>query len=176
MTITNRLASRFTGGLVGALVAALALWVAIPGAVLAEPAENTRTAPAGAAAAPPAQAAATTLRAAGSQRVPGRATQGRPWSIEDALPDKSSALNSSTTTPPPAQLGRIPWQNGTLGVETKSQVDPYELPDGRRIPGLESSTHNKPSYLGLSLSVPSHDKLFQVPALPSFGSAVGRPQ
>jgi hypothetical protein len=173
MTIANRQASRLAGALVGALT----LWAAVPAAGFAEPADNTaRTAPAGAAAARTAPPTATTLRAAGSQAVPARARQGRPWSIEDALPGNSSALNSSKTAKPLPELGRIPWQNGTLGVETKSQVDPYELPDGRRIPGTEVTTQNKPSYLGLSLTVPSHDKLFQVPTLPSFGSTFGRPQ
>jgi hypothetical protein len=164
MTITNKLASRRFGTLVGALT----LWVTVPGSGFAEPLDNT---------ARPAQPPATTQRPAISPRLPARATQGRPWSIEDALPEKSSALNSSAAPPPPqTELGRIPWQNGTLGVETKSQVNPYELPDGRRIPGTETTTQNKPSYLGLSLSVPSHDKLFSVPALPSLGSAYGRPQ
>jgi hypothetical protein len=173
MTITKRSASRFAG----VIVAASALWAAVPAAGFAEPADNARIAPSAAAAARSGQPVATTPRAAVSPRVPGRTTQGRPWAIEDALPDKSSALNSSATpTPPPPELGRIPWQNGTLGVETKSQVNPYELPDGGRIRGTELTTQNKPSYLGLSLTVPSHDKLFQVPALPSFGSAVGGPQ
>jgi hypothetical protein len=104
--------------------------------------------------------------AAKAQRVPptaNRNAQARPWSIEDALPARSSALNNSTPAPTTNTLGQIPLRNGTLGVATESQLNPYDTPEARRLRGLENTNHSGPSYLGLSLSVPTSDKLFPMP-------------
>ena len=43
-------------------------------------------------------------------------------------------------------------QNLKLGLETSSKVNTYQFEDGRRIPGLENTTRNEPSYFGLSVS------------------------
>jgi hypothetical protein len=160
--------------LVARLVGAVVLWAAVPAGGYAESADNS---------APPASATRVAPPAAATRHAPlpptaaARVSNGRAWSIEDALPDRSKALSASTTASPAraSELGRIPWQSGTFGFETKSQVNPYELPEGRRIPGLEATAHKEPSYLGLSLSLPSNDKLFPVPS-PPLGSNSTRPE
>lgn len=156
------MASRLVG-------AAMALAAGISAAVSAEPLDNSARAAPAARSVKPATAG---QRAPVSQTIGARNTQARSWSIEDALPDKSSALNApSTGKPQQTEFGRIPLHTGTLGIETKSQVNSYELPEARRIPSLEN-LHSKPSYLGLSLSVPTSGKLF---SLPPFNSAGTRP-
>ena len=86
-------------------------------------------------------------------------SQNRPWSLEDALPKGSSALpQSEPAKGTGAGLGRVPLQSGSFGFETETMVKTDRLPDGRRIPGTEANTRPDPSYLGLSLSVPTHDK------------------
>jgi hypothetical protein len=134
--------------------------------------------PSGQAPATRSPAKAATKPPPGPARQAGRtgAAKAKPWSIEDALPERSGALNGSA--PATDKFGRIPLQSGTVGFETKSQVNPYETPDGRRIPGLDATTHNPPSYLGLSLSVPSSDKQFSFPLPSSLPSSprFGEPQ
>jgi hypothetical protein len=90
-------------------------------------------------------------------------SQSRPWTIEDALPDRSKALDTDALPPRPSRgFGSIPWHSGTLSLETKSQVDSHRVPEARRIPSLESDNRNMPSYLGLSLTLPT-SKLFAPP-------------
>jgi hypothetical protein len=138
--------------LVGAALGAVILSAGIPSSGLSEPADAV------------ARPAKTSVAPQRSQTSGAAETRGRAWSIEDALPSRSSAVSAPARTPQSTpELGRIPLKSGTLGVETKSQINPYELPEGRRIPGLEATTHNPPSYLGFSLSVPTSDKSFAAP-------------
>ena len=46
-------------------------------------------------------------------------------------------------------------------TETKTKAD--QLPDGRSIPSLDRSSRQTPSYVGLSLSVPTSDKTLNFP-------------
>jgi hypothetical protein len=87
----------------------------------------------------------------------------RPWSLQDALPSDSSALRQSTPEPanrPAAGLGRVPLQSGagSFGLETETKLKTDQLPNGRPVQGLETNTSQGRPYLGLSLSVPTHDK------------------
>jgi len=107
------------------------------------------------------------------------APDGKPWSIEDALPNhRPSAVQRQTDVPTVSRpsIGRVPVEGGTgtFGLATDTKVKSNELSDGRRVPGLEADTRNPSSYLGLSLSVPTNDKsIFPVPVppplLPPFG-------
>ena len=110
----------------------------------------------------PATAAA---RAALSPNAPGRETKGKPWSIEDALPRNSRAVPADASTGSSPGLGRVPLQtvSGSFGLETENKIKPTEFPDGRPVPGLAPSPHHPTQYLGLSLSVPSHDKSMTIP-------------
>lgn len=98
----------------------------------------------------------------------------KPWSLEDALPDNSPAARDRLKETPAAkpQLGRVPLQNGpgTIGFETETKVKSTELPDGRKTPGADTTPHRPPTYLGLSISVPTHDKSI----IPSIGSPFGK--
>lgn len=91
----------------------------------------------------------------------------RPWSIEDALPDRSPAVRRWPVDKPAAELGRVPLRRGqgSLGLETETKVKQNELPDGTQLPGPETSPRRPPSYLGLSISVPTDNRSL----LPSFG-------
>ena len=108
---------------------------------------------------------------AAPRNSPGVETRGRPWSLEDALPDHSSALRANkpdATTDSRPDLGRIPLQSGagSFGLETETKVKPNQLPDGRPIPGLQSTARETPSYFGLSLSVPAGGKSLPPPGPP----------
>ena len=92
------------------------------------------------------------------------ASKDRPWSLEDALPDHSSAMRANkadAATDEGPGLGRLPLQSGTgsgsFGFEAETKMKPDKLPDGRPIPGLTPTTE-APSYFGLSVSVPTSGK------------------
>ena len=90
------------------------------------------------------------------------ASKERPWSIEDALPDRSSALRANKADAAADEgpgLGRLPLQSGpgSFGFEAETKMKPDKLPDGRPIPGLTPTTE-APSYFGLSVSVPTGGK------------------
>jgi len=97
----------------------------------------------------------------------------KPWTLENALPDRSSILRQYDTPTPQPKFGRVPLQSGpgTVGFETETKTDAYKTPDGRTIPGLEASADRPNSYVGLSLSVPTSDKTlnFPVPLTPPWG-------
>jgi hypothetical protein len=93
----------------------------------------------------------------------------KPWTIENALPGRPPSIREYDTPKP--QLGRVPLQSGpgTVGVETETKTNAYKTPDGRTIPGLESTTERSSSYVGFSLSVPTSDKsLPLVPLVPGW--------
>jgi hypothetical protein len=94
----------------------------------------------------------------------------KPWSLDDALPTNSPAAQSRNAKPAsPAKsnvskansakpdLGRLPLSGGagSFGVETETKLKSTEFPDGRHVPGVDSSRHQPPSYFGLSISVPT---------------------
>jgi hypothetical protein len=80
-----------------------------------------------------------------------------PWSIKDALPNKSRAVSApdeADQKDKPA-FGKIPLQSGTLSLETDPKINPLVYPDGQHAPGVDSTPHMPPSYLGFSFSVPT---------------------
>jgi hypothetical protein len=88
----------------------------------------------------------------------------RAWTLDQALPGKPSAYSDAPASRP--QFGRVPLESGSLGLETKTQLRDNEFADGRKVPGLETTKRNEPSYFGLSLSVPANDPgFFRLPRL-----------
>jgi hypothetical protein len=87
-----------------------------------------------------------------------------PWTLEHALPGgpNSAAAASKRAVPTLSspQLGRIPLETGSFGLETETALKPNQFSDGRPTPGLETVKRQDPSYFGLSLSVPTNDPLF----------------
>jgi hypothetical protein len=164
MTLGNDAALRLAAAILVAVIAA----VVAPGSATAEPSANFARSAQTDAHSSPAKPAAKTQRSLATQATSAGNQQARPWSIEDALPARSSAVNGPVpaTTATTSKLGQIPWKSGTLSLETESQVNPYVSPEGRHLPGLETESHGRPSFLGLSLSVPTNDKLFPVPVPP----------
>jgi hypothetical protein len=122
---------------------------------------------------PPTPAVKANAGAVQSVRPPGKpvarragATQASPWTIKDALPDRSLALRPYE---PPASpgLGRLPLKsgNGSFGFEMETRVKANETPDGHIIPGLAPNEHKTTqSFVGLSLSMPTSDNGPDAPA------------
>ena len=90
--------------------------------------------------------------------------QGRPWTLQDAMPDHSASMRQYDTRPAAPPIGRVPLQSGpgTLGFETKTQVNPNQTPDGATIRGQEATAARSSTYVGMSLSVPT-DKAMNFP-------------
>jgi hypothetical protein len=91
--------------------------------------------------------------------------QGRPWTLQDAMPDHSASMRQYDTRPASPPIGRVPLQSGpgTLGFETKTQVNPNQTPDGATIRGQEATAARSSTYVGMSLSVPTTDKAMNFP-------------
>ena len=91
--------------------------------------------------------------------------QGRPWTLQDAMPDHSAAMRQYDTRPASPGVGRVPLQSGpgTLGFETKTQVNPNKTPDGATIRGQDATAARSSTYVGMSLSVPTTDKAMNFP-------------
>ena len=83
--------------------------------------------------------------------------QGKPWSIEDALPGNSKAVRAPDAPSPLSNLGRVPLRTGagSFGFETETKYKSDKLPDGRPIPAPPLTKERNTSYFGLSLSVPT---------------------
>lgn len=90
------------------------------------------------------------------------ASSGQSWSIEHALPGRPASQTRDVPQISSPNLGRVPLDTGSFGIETKSQFKQNEFSDGRTIPGLETTKRQEPSYFGLSLQVPTNN----VPLLP----------
>lgn len=91
--------------------------------------------------------------------------QGRTWTLQDAMPDNSASMRKYDTRPASPGVGRVPLQSGpgTLGFETKPQVNPNQTPDGATIRGQEATAARSSTYVGMSLSVPTTDKAMNFP-------------
>jgi hypothetical protein len=160
--------------MLGAAAGALALAILSSGTGHAEQPGGERAAP-HTSPRPPASIPHTTASGRPAVRdAQSKPSPSKPWSLEDALPDNSPAARDRLKETPAAkpQLGRLPLQNGpgTIGFETETKVKSTELPDGRKTPGADTTPHRPPSYLGLSISVPTHDKSI----IPSIGSPFGK--
>jgi hypothetical protein len=89
--------------------------------------------------------------------------QGRRWTLQDAMPAHSASMRQYDTRPASPPIGRVPLQSGTLGFETKTQVDPNKTPDGATVRGQEATAARSSTYVGMSLSVPTTDKAMNFP-------------
>ena len=100
--------------------------------------------------------AKTTARTTAKTTAKTPEAQGRPWTLQDAMPDHSASMRQYDTRPAAPPIGRVPLQSGpgTLGFETKTQVNPNQTPDGATIRGQDAATGRPSSYMGMSLSVP----------------------
>ena len=79
---------------------------------------------------------------------------------ERVMNDATVAAQSRTARPIPREelnLGRVTLpQQGSLGYESKTQLQSYDLSDGRgRVPGYDNISRNDSSYFGLSLRMPT---------------------
>jgi len=57
----------------------------------------------------------------------------------------------------------MPLQSGSVGFDTKTQVNPNQTPDGATIRGQETTAARSSTYVGMSLSVPTTDKTMNFP-------------
>jgi hypothetical protein len=132
----------------GALIGALMLAVALPAPASAE--QNAKT---------------STAKTNAKTSAKTREAQGRPWTLQDAMPENSASMRQYDTRPASPPIGRVPLQSGpgTLGFETKTQVNPNQTPDGAIIRGQEATAARSSTYVGMSLSVPTTDKAMNFP-------------
>jgi hypothetical protein len=92
----------------------------------------------------------TTRPAAGS-----KAGVVRPSNAAGA-PNASRARNRQTPGAPEQSFGRVPVQDFSVGLETNKKLKADQLPDGGKMPGVESmrrDTNDLP-FIGLSVTVP----------------------
>jgi hypothetical protein len=83
----------------------------------------------------------------------------KPWSIEDALPNRLPDIDPrAPDTAARSPFGRLQLDTGSVGFETQTMTRENEFSDGRPVPGLETVKRNPPSYFGLSLSLPTESK------------------
>lgn len=153
--------------LIGVAIGALVFAAVTPASSGAEQANSSQPAIAQSAASQRTQSghiiASTRAKPARPQRQTSSAQNARvqapQWSIKDALPNNSSAFDSRDSDPKIKNtIGRIPLQSGSLGFETETKIKSTEYPDGQRVPGVDTNPRQPPSYLGLSLSLPTSDK------------------
>lgn len=83
----------------------------------------------------------------------------RPATAERSINDNTANQNRSTARPVPREevnLGRVALPQGSLGYESRTQLQTYDLSDGRgRVPGYDNIQRNDSSYFGLSLRMPT---------------------
>ncbi len=83
--------------------------------------------------------------------------QTSPWTIQDALPDRSSVASRQFAPSTEPGLGRVPLRSGqgSFGFETETHVKTNQ---GTVIPSLQANESRIRPFMGLSLSVPTSDK------------------
>lgn len=88
---------------------------------------------------------------------PRSAGQGR---IDDKTTTGTAPARKEVPQFDPPKLGRIPMEGGSFGFSSQTHMKSDRFPDGSRLPGPEHTRASDPSYFGLSLTVPTHDKMF----------------
>ena len=150
----------------------LAVALPAPGSAQQQSDPSARTADQGATARPaskPAKPVARTGTAQNAKTTANKTTaktpgaQGRPWTLQDAMPADSASMRQYDPRPASPGIGRIPLQSGSVGFETKTQVNPNQTPDGATIRGQDATAARSSSYMGMSLSVPTDDKAMNFP-------------
>jgi hypothetical protein len=179
MTANRRATRHFTSAFIGATMLAVALPApgsaqqSDPSARTAKPDQGATVRPASKPAKPvTAQntqntktAAKTAVKTAVKTNTKTPEAQGRPWTLDDAMPDHSASMRQYDTRPASPGMGRVPLQSGpgTVGFETKTQVNPNQTPDGATIRGQDATAARSSSYVGMSLSVPTDNKAMNFP-------------
>ena len=182
MTAKSRMAWRFQTWhrkiwlFASALIGATMLAVALPAPASAQqsdPSARTAKSDQAATARPAPKPAKTVVRPGAAQTAKTSAktnaktpeAQGRPWTLQDAMPDHSASMRQYDTRQASPGIGRVPLQSGpgTVGFETKTQVNPNQAPDGATIRGQDATAARSSSYVGMSLSVPTSDKAMNFP-------------
>jgi hypothetical protein len=77
---------------------------------------------------------------------------------ERVINDATATQTRSADRPVPREqpnLGRLSLPQGSLGYESKTQMQTYDMSDGRRVPGFDNIQRNDSSYFGLSLRMPT---------------------
>ena len=93
---------------------------------------------------------------------------------ERVMNDTIAAQTGSTARPVPREqpnLGRLSLPQGSLGYEGKTQMQTYDMSDGRRVPGFENIQRNDSSYFGLSLRMPTVNSPSPSSSSSSWGSS-----
>jgi hypothetical protein len=107
----------------------------------------------------PQRSTVATQSAPQSTKPPRRAdkAQTSPWTIQDALPDRSVALRPDAPSTEPG-LGRVPLRSGqgSFGFATETHVKTNQ--GTVTIPSLQTNESRNRPFMGLSLSVPTSDK------------------
>jgi hypothetical protein len=108
-------------------------------------------------AAPPAPkpaARATAAAPAPAKPAPVRRTAPPERVMNDTVATQTGSTARSVPREQP-NLGRLSLPQGSLGYEGKTQMQTYDMSDGRRVPGFENIQRNDSSYFGLSLRMPT---------------------
>jgi hypothetical protein len=83
----------------------------------------------------------------------------RPAQAGNTIADTPTGSTRTPDRPVPREqapaLGRLSLPEGTLGYESRTQMQTYDLSDGRRVPGYDNIQRNDSSYFGLSLRMPT---------------------
>jgi hypothetical protein len=122
------------------------------------------------AATPAPKPAARTTATAPAKPAPAR----RAAPTERVINDTTAAQTRSADRPVPREqqtLGRVPLQQGTLGYESRTQMQTYDMSDGRRVPGFDNIQRNDSSYFGLSLRMPTLNSPSPSSSSSSWGSS-----
>ncbi len=122
-------------------------------------------------AAPPAPKPAARATAAAPAK-PTAARRAAP--TERVINDTTAAQTRSADRPVPREqqtLGRVPLPQGTLGYESRTQMQTYDMSDGRRVPGFDNIQRNDLSYFGLSLRMPTLNSPSPSSSSSSWGSS-----
>ena len=90
---------------------------------------------------------------------PRRAPARRPAQAGNSIADTPTGSTRTPDRPVPREqptaLGRLALPQGSVGFEGQTQLKPYDMSDGRRVPGYDNIQRNDSSYFGLSLRLPT---------------------
>ena len=119
----------------------------------------THTAAPGAQAAKPATKPQPAARTASGSSAPAQpaapARRPAPITTDRAAPEPGRAAERPVPREQAPALGRVALPQGSLGYEGRTQMQTYDMSDGRRVPGFENIQRNDSSYFGLSLRMPT---------------------
>jgi hypothetical protein len=103
------------------------------------------------------QAATPKPPARAASPAPARPAATRPAQANNTVERAPAGAASERPIPreQPTALGRLDLPGGSVGYESRTAMQPYDLGDGRRVPGTDNIQRNDSSYFGLSLRMPT---------------------